>query len=52
VPSLRQQTAYVDKNGTFAAVFDMSATEANSSFDLTVLHDGTTLTTDSGVVSE
>lgn len=42
-PFLRQQTAYVSDNGTFAAVFDMSSVAANTTFDLTVLQNGTTL---------
>ena len=42
-PFLRQQTAYVGEDGTFAAVFDMSPTGANASYDLTVLRNGTEL---------
>jgi hypothetical protein len=51
VPYLRQSTAYVGRNGTFAVVFDMDTAEANSSFDLTVLHDGTTLLERNGTVA-
>ncbi|MBX0322006.1 hypothetical protein EGH21_03065 [Halomicroarcula sp. F13] len=43
-PFLRQQSARVAEDGSFAAVFDMSSTPPNTTYRLTVLYDGQTLT--------
>lgn len=50
-PFLRQQTVYVGHNGTFAAVFDLSPVQANTSVDLTVVHNGTTLLERDGTIA-
>ncbi|WP_276271125.1 BGTF surface domain-containing protein [Haloarcula litorea] len=50
-PFLKQQTARVAEDGTFAAVFDMSRVAANTSYELTVHYDGTTLVERSGRVA-
>ena len=49
-PFLRQQSAVVRDDGTFAVTMDFGSVETGTTFDISVRHDGTTLTEVSGEV--
>jgi hypothetical protein len=50
-PFLRQQSAVVRDDGTFAVTMDFGSVETDTTFDIAVRHNGTTLTEMSGEVA-
>jgi len=51
-PFLRIEETTVNDDGTLSATFNMSATEPGDEFEASIYYNGSTLTAESGVVSE
>jgi len=51
-PFLRVEEATVNEDGTLSATFDMSVTEPGDEFEASIYYNGSTLTTEPGVVAE
>jgi hypothetical protein len=51
-PFLRVEEATVNDDGTLSATFNMSATEPGDEFEASIYNNGSTLTTEPGVVAE